>query len=79
MFFSWADDLLNVTPESIQSRMSVFLSRGIVAGPQMARIIQNYPFLLFGSDAQKMDITLETISHFFPADEVSFKIAICII
>lgn len=70
IFFRWIEELLNVTPESIQQRFFVFLSRGVVQGLQMSQVIRNHPEILFASDPQKMDYALESLADFFPADDV---------
>lgn len=60
-----------MTPESIQQRLFIFSSRGIIEGSQMAQTIRNHPEILFLSEPQIMDSTLESISDFFSAEEVS--------
>jgi hypothetical protein len=61
----WSEELLSVTPESIQRRLDVFLGRGILAGLRMGAIVQKCPAILFASEPQKMDQTWEHISQFF--------------
>ena len=72
--FRWSDQLLLETPESVQKRLDVFLSRGITVGQRISRIVKQCPEILFARDAQSMDQTWEDISAFFFSQNVEHEI-----
>lgn len=69
-FLRWIDELLAVSPQRVQAAMDVFLSRGIIAGTQLIRLINRCPAILYSEEPIKMCKSLEYISSFFHAEEV---------
>lgn len=69
-FSTCSEQLLSVSPESIQCRLDVFLGRGILPGPRLANIVERCPPILFAVEPQKMDQTWEDISVFFYAKNI---------
>jgi len=69
-FTDWTDELLALSPESVQRRLDVFLGRGVTAGIRISNIITQCPEILYAIDAQKMDQTWEDISAFFYSGNV---------
>ncbi|VDL81658.1 unnamed protein product [Nippostrongylus brasiliensis] len=69
--FSYGDDLLNCSPEGVQSRVDVLVSCGISAGKGCGRVVSRCPAVLFARDPKEMSGVSEALCGFFSRKEVT--------
>ncbi|CAD5209295.1 unnamed protein product [Bursaphelenchus xylophilus] len=63
--------LSNVVPSEMSCRLAVFTNFGILAGPQLGRIVRKAPSVLVSSQPEQMSRLIENISNFFSRKQVT--------